>query len=212
RLAPRRRGGVPQPRLERMYNARVGQTAGPDRVLTGRFAARGLEGRTARPMSSPHVPSPVAASAAITQEEAPAAVRQAPTARPYVIAQLGQSLDGRIATSSGESRFINRECALDHLHALRASVDAVVVGVGTVLADDPRLNVRRVAGPSPARVVIDPSGKLNPSARCLSRDGIARYVVRGRGAPCFDGIETIHVAADGSCLAPPPIIEALFQR
>ena len=163
-------------------------------------------------MSSPHVPSPVAASAAITQEEALAAVRQAPPARPYVIAQLGQSLDGRIATSSGESRFINRECALDHLHALRASVDAVVVGVGTVLADDPRLNVRRVAGPSPARVVIDPSGKLNPSARCLSRDGIARYVVRGRGAPCFDGIETIHVAADGSCLAPQAIIEALFQR
>ena len=60
-------------------------------------------------------------------------------ARPYVIAQLGQSLDGRIATDSGESRHISGPAALDHLHAVRAAVDAVVVGVGTVVADDPQI-------------------------------------------------------------------------
>ena len=85
-------------------------------------------------------------------------VRDAPPDRPFVVAQLGQSLDGRIATVSGDSRGINGSDALDHLHALRASVDAVVVGVGTVIADDPQLTVRRVSGRHPARVVIDPAG------------------------------------------------------
>src|ERR1044071_4782095 len=83
------------------------------------------------------------------------------TDRPFVIAQLGQSLDGRIATLSGDSKYINSASALDHLHRLRAQVDAVVVGVGTVVADDPQLTVRRVAGRSPARVVIDPRGRMH---------------------------------------------------
>src|SRR5580698_10644198 len=77
-----------------------------------------------------------------------------------VVGQIGQSLDGRAATSTGHSHFINGTEGLDHLHRLRALMDAVVVGVGTALADDPLLTVRRVAGPHPARVVIDPSGRL----------------------------------------------------
>jgi diaminohydroxyphosphoribosylaminopyrimidine deaminase / 5-amino-6-(5-phosphoribosylamino)uracil reductase len=81
-------------------------------------------------------------------------------ARPFVVAQLGQSLDGRIATPTGESRWINKDAALDHVHRIRANVDAVLVGVGTVAADDPILNVRRVPGRNPARVVIDPNGRI----------------------------------------------------
>src|SRR3954447_10781791 len=73
-------------------------------------------------------------------EDPCAVVRAAPPERPFVIAQLGQSLDGRIATPTGQSRWINRDAALEHLHRLRACVDAVVVGVGTVLADNPRLD------------------------------------------------------------------------
>jgi riboflavin-specific deaminase-like protein len=129
-----------------------------------------------------------------------------------VVAQLGQSLDGRIATSSGESRWINHECALDHLHALRAHVDAVVVGVGTVLADDPRLNVRRVPGRSPARVVIDPSGKLPANAVCVKGDDVARYVVRTEQVPCPAGVETIIVPRVAEQLSPQAIVEALFAR
>jgi diaminohydroxyphosphoribosylaminopyrimidine deaminase / 5-amino-6-(5-phosphoribosylamino)uracil reductase len=153
-----------------------------------------------------------AAMAATPEDDALTPLRQARPDRPYVVAQLGQSLDGRIATSSGESRWINRDCALDHLHALRANVDAVVVGVGTVLADDPRLNVRRVAGRSPARVVIDPSGKLQASALCLNGDGVARYIVRAEEGPDLDGIETIIVRRNEGQLGPQAIVDALFAR
>ena len=64
-----------------------------------------------------------------------------------VVGQIGQSLDGRAATLTGHSQYINGAEGLDHLHRLRALMDAVVVGVGTALADDPLLTVRRVAGP-----------------------------------------------------------------
>src|ERR1043166_8901727 len=75
-----------------------------------------------------------------------------------VVGQYGQSIDARTATVTGHSHYVNGEAGLDHLHRLRALVDAVVVGVGTAVADDPQLTVRRVKGPNPARVVIDPKG------------------------------------------------------
>ena len=94
-----------------------------------------------------------------------------------VVGQCGQSIDARIATPTGHSHYINGEAGLIHLHRLRALVDAVVVGVGTAIKDDPRLTVRRVEGPSPARVIIDPSGRIPPSARVLRDDGIRRLVI-----------------------------------
>jgi diaminohydroxyphosphoribosylaminopyrimidine deaminase/5-amino-6-(5-phosphoribosylamino)uracil reductase len=72
-----------------------------------------------------------------------------------VIGQLGQSLDGRIATVSGHSRFINGDDGITHLHRIRALSDAVVVGAGTAVADNPQLTVRRTSGNNPVRVVID---------------------------------------------------------
>ena len=84
-----------------------------------------------------------------------------------VVGQIGQSLDGRIATESGHSKYINGPAGLTHLHRLRALVDAVVIGVGTAIADDPQLTVRRVAGQQPARVVIDPNGRLGSKAQGL---------------------------------------------
>src|SRR6202142_3907459 len=97
---------------------------------------------------------------------APVAGGQADPA--YVIGQLGQSLDGRIATPTGRSHYINGPEAIRHLHRLRALVDAVIVGAGTVIADDPRLTVRLVEGPSPARVAIDPTGRLPATARIFA--------------------------------------------
>ena len=83
-----------------------------------------------------------------------------------VVGQVGQSLDGRIATTTGRSCYINGAAGLAHLHRLRALVDAVVVGVRSAVADDPRLTVRHVAGPDPARVVIDPRGRLSRRPAC----------------------------------------------
>jgi diaminohydroxyphosphoribosylaminopyrimidine deaminase / 5-amino-6-(5-phosphoribosylamino)uracil reductase len=140
-------------------------------------------------------------------------IRQADPTRPFVVAQLGQSLDGRIATPTGESRWINKDAALDHVHRLRAAVDAVMVGVGTVVADDPSLNVRRVNGPNPARVVIDPRGRVPMTARCFDgADGARRLVVRACDAPVPPGVEVIRLDAIGGRLDPNTVNRALFQH
>jgi riboflavin-specific deaminase-like protein len=135
-----------------------------------------------------------------------------------VVGQLGQSLDGRIATRTGHSHYINGPAALDHLHSLRAWADAVVIGVGTAIADDPALTTRRVVGQSPARVVIDPTGRLPPTARLLARDGVRVLALRAEGAPDGPpGAEVLWLArrADGR-LAPATMRRALaavgFQR
>ena len=135
--------------------------------------------------------------------------------RPFVLAQLGQSLDGRIATPTGESRWINKDAALDHVHRIRANVDAVLVGVGTVVADDPLLNVRRVAGRNPARVVIDPKGRVPVDARCFDGgDGCRRVVVRATGlraAALPAGVEIVEIEADAhGKLDPQKTVAALF--
>ena len=136
--------------------------------------------------------------------------------RPYVIAQLGQSLDGRIATPTGASRWINGDTALDHLHRLRANVDAVVIGVGTALADDPLLTVRRVAGRQPARVVIDPHGRLGAHARCFAADGVRCLVISAREAASNgdngDDIETVVVPHTARFMTPQSIVDALSAR
>ena len=131
-----------------------------------------------------------------------------------VVAQCGQSIDARIATATGHSHYINGPEGLAHLHRLRALVDAVVVGVGTVLADDPQLTVRLVAGPNPARVVIDPSGRLTRTARLLADDGVRRLVIT-RSDTTLDlaaGIEVVKVAATAGQLAPADVLAVLAER
>src|SRR5215468_8159647 len=128
-----------------------------------------------------------------------------------VVGQFGQSIDARIATASGHSHYINGAAGLAHLHRLRALVDAVVVGVGTALVDDPQLTVRRVAGPCPARVVIDPNGRLPASARLLAGDGVRRLVIAREDVRSTlpAGIESIGLPAAQGCIAPAAILAAL---
>lgn len=90
----------------------------------------------------------------------------------YVVAQLGQSLDGFVATITGDSYYVNGNHCLLHLHRLRALCDAVLVGAGTVAIDNPQLTTRRVPGPQPVRVVIDPAARLDGLSRVFS-DGQA---------------------------------------
>lgn len=127
------------------------------------------------------------------------------------VGQIGQSVDGRIATPSGHSHYINGPAGLDHLHRLRALVDAVVVGVGTALADDPQLTVRRVTGRNPARVVIDPNGRLPATAKLLNDDGSRKILITKAGVRPLIPSEFEHVqigTTDGE-LAPAEILAAL---
>lgn len=134
-------------------------------------------------------------------------------ATPLVVGQLGQSLDGRIATPTGVSKYINGAEALRHLHRVRALVDAVVVGVGTANADDPQLTTRHVEGSNPARVVIDPNGRIAPGLGMLG-DGAAPVLVvtcRGRAVP--PGTEAVELPCDGAGrIAPGEIVAALAAR
>jgi riboflavin-specific deaminase-like protein len=97
-------------------------------------------------------------------------ITSATPAHPITIGHLGQSLDGFIATHSGESQFVTGEENILHLHRMRALCDAVVVGAGTVAADDPQLTTRRVSGPSPLRVVLDPSRRLEEHYKLFHDD------------------------------------------
>ncbi len=141
-------------------------------------------------------------------------LRRGPIDDLVVVGQSGQSIDGRIATPTGHSHYINGEAGLAHLHRLRALVDAVVIGVGTAIADDPQLTVRRVEGPSPARVIVDPNGRLPLAARVLTADGIRRLVVTGDGTRIRmpQGVEIVPLAAGGGCIAPEAILAALAHR
>jgi diaminohydroxyphosphoribosylaminopyrimidine deaminase/5-amino-6-(5-phosphoribosylamino)uracil reductase len=97
-------------------------------------------------------------------------------ARPITVAHLGQSLDGFIATHAGESRWVTGPENLQHMHRMRALCDAVLVGAGTVAADDPQLTTRLVEGPSPVRVVLDPTRGLEPRYRLFTEGPETLYV------------------------------------
>jgi riboflavin-specific deaminase-like protein len=86
------------------------------------------------------------------------------------VGHLGQSLDGFIATHAGESQWVTGPDNVVHSHRLRALCDAVVVGAGTVAADDPLLTTRHVSGPNPLRVVVDPDRRLAADHRVFTDD------------------------------------------
>lgn len=85
---------------------------------------------------------------------------------PYVILNAAMTLDGKISSKSGDSR-ISCEEDLDRTHKLRSEVDGVMVGIGTVVQDDPSLTVRRVSGENPVRIVVDSSGRVSSRANVL---------------------------------------------
>ncbi|MDQ4034222.1 MAG: GTP cyclohydrolase II RibA [Actinomycetota bacterium] len=102
--------------------------------------------------------------------------------RPYLVVKYAQSLDGRIATITGDSKWISGEEQRSVSHALRAACDSVMVGVGTVLRDDPRLTVRLVPGASPLRVVLDSTLRIPSTALVLNGDPVTFVFTTDRAA------------------------------
>jgi diaminohydroxyphosphoribosylaminopyrimidine deaminase/5-amino-6-(5-phosphoribosylamino)uracil reductase len=123
------------------------------------------------------------------------------TGRPYVHAKWAMTLDGKIATRTGDSKWISGEAARHRVHALRGRMDAIVVGIGTVLADDPLLTARPPGPRIPVRVVLDSLGRL-PAASQLARTASETpvlVVTTGAEAPELRaaGCEVLGVAAVG---------------
>lgn len=126
-------------------------------------------------------------------------------ARPAVTVHYAQTIDGRIAARTGDARWVSGESSLRLAHELRAAHDAVMVGIGTVVADDPRLTVRLVEGRSPMRVIVDSTLRIPIGANVIA-DRSSRTIVattplapqdRAR-AICAAGGEVLRARADES--------------
>lgn len=130
-----------------------------------------------------------------------------------VVGQLGQSLDGRIATITGDSHYINGLAGREHLHRLRALVDAVVVGVGTANADRPQLTTRLVDGPNPTRVVIDPSGRMLDQGPLSSGRGpaVIQFVGPTVEPAASGGVQQVRVSAGERGMKPADILTKLAE-
>jgi diaminohydroxyphosphoribosylaminopyrimidine deaminase/5-amino-6-(5-phosphoribosylamino)uracil reductase len=138
-------------------------------------------------------------------------LHQQRTGRPLVTWKYAATLDGRSAAADGTSRWITGEAARAEVHALRAQVDAVLVGIGTVLADDPQLTVRPDPGRQPLRVVLDTRGRAPRDARVFD-DAAPTWHVTG-GMPLPDVLTelaergVVHVLLEGG-----PTLAAAFLR
>ena len=137
-----------------------------------------------------------------------------PLLRPvWTLAHLGQSLDGRIATEGGVSRYVTGSENLDHLHRLRALADAVIVGGATAALDDPRLTTRRVRGANPVRVVLDPKRRLSEKLG-IFQDGASPTLLVAAEATGPHGQAEVIAAplADDGRLVPQGVVAALRAR
>jgi diaminohydroxyphosphoribosylaminopyrimidine deaminase/5-amino-6-(5-phosphoribosylamino)uracil reductase len=132
-------------------------------------------------------------------------ISSATRARPITIGHLGQSLDGFIATQSGDAISVTGPENILHLHRLRALCDAVIVGAGTVAADNPRLTTRLVAGSNPVRVILDPACRLPPAHTVFNDRAALTLRVCAAGSPAAAeargrGEDTLEVAAPEGAL------------
>ncbi len=159
------------------------------------------------------------AEAAARQLNAPF-IRAMQTGLPWVTLKLAQTLDGKVATAGGESQWITGEAARRHGHRMRDRNEAILVGIGTVLADDPQLTCRVPRGRNPLRVVLDSHLLTPPDARLLQCDGGSPTIIATGPAPDPDramaltaaGAEVLPLPAHQGRVSLEALLRALLSR
>jgi diaminohydroxyphosphoribosylaminopyrimidine deaminase/5-amino-6-(5-phosphoribosylamino)uracil reductase len=172
----------------------------------------------------------ITVTTAVAQEEARqlnrAYLHWVTTGRPYVILKAGMTLDGKVATAKGESRWITGPLARRDVHRLRSQVDAVLVGVGTVLKDNPTLTARlsdrplKLALKQPMRVVLDSQLRTPPKARVCATQDQARTVIattsrasQSRRRPLeLAGLEVVSLPLKNTRVSLPSLMTMLGKR
>lgn len=134
-----------------------------------------------------------------------------------VVGHLGQSIDARIATPSGDAFFVTGEENRAHLHRMRALCHAVIVGAETVVIDNPQLTTRAVTGPDPVRVVLDPSARISSDNNLLANHKTATWLVHSASADLSafadpPNVQRIIMPASDSRLALPAVLSELQKR
>lgn len=146
--------------------------------------------------------------------------------RPYVTLKAGMTLDGQIATAGGESKWITGLRSRQEVHRLRSAVDAVIVGIGTVLKDNPTLTARKspgltaLAATQPVRIVVDSALRISPAANILTQQSRARTIIATtkaaspvrRRALERQGIEVLQLPSRGGHVSLTHLLAILGQR
>src|SRR5208337_754462 len=138
------------------------------------------------------------------------------TGRPYVHAKWAMTLDGKIATRTGDSKWISSEASRARVHVLRGRMDAIVVGIGTVLADDPLLTARPPGPRIAARIVLDTHGRLPATSQLVKTAHLLPVIVASAATTRQElrnlGVEILSLPAGGSRPAIPALLDELGRR
>ena len=119
------------------------------------------------------------------------------TGMPYVIAKWAMSLDGKTATHTGDSRWVSSEESRGYVHKVRSQVDAVVVGINTVLRDDPLLTSRIPGGRNPRRIVLDSQARLPKGCKLLASLGESEVIIATTASAPGERVEALRKAGCG---------------
>jgi diaminohydroxyphosphoribosylaminopyrimidine deaminase/5-amino-6-(5-phosphoribosylamino)uracil reductase len=171
-LEPCRHYGKTPPCVEAIIRAGIGRVVigmkDPDKRVSGRSIAM---------LKERGIAVQVGVLEADCQSLNETYIKHRTTGMPYVTLKFAQTLDGRIATAGGSSRWISSATSLKMAHRLRARSDAVLVGAGTVLKDNPELTTRLIKGRNPLRVVLDSNLRIPPEVAVFKGQDRARTVV-----------------------------------